>query len=97
MTKKEMERACVEKAREVCQLFPDGNLKCDEEPDFLIDSGSARLGIEVTQLFHLKGARPFPRREVEEFHRKATLRYDPATGRYSDAAPDPGQQGLPYQ
>ncbi len=37
-------------------IFPVGDIRDDEEPDFVIDADSDVLGIEVTQIFH--GRRP---------------------------------------
>lgn len=49
--------------------FPVGCIRDDEEPDFIIESGSDALGIEVTRIFH----DPYPNEpalQVEESERE---------------------------
>ena len=72
--KKDRERHFVERARALCSEFPEGTFVDHEEPDFIIDRETDRLGIEVTQLFHPKGSEKFPGVEIEGFHRNVMRR-----------------------
>src|SRR5438128_11209640 len=51
MTKKDVERYHLELFRETCSDFPSGTIVDSEEPDFLIENGSAAIGIELTELY----------------------------------------------
>lgn len=72
MEKKKVERHFVEKARQTSSLIPKGEIVESEGPDFLIETGSEILGIEVTQLFQPSPAGAFPKRAVESFQDKVT-------------------------
>ena len=74
MANKQLEKSFVEAARQICSLFPVGELTACECPDFLLATDAGVLGIEVTQLFQPKGAAKFARREVESFHQKVVGR-----------------------
>lgn len=37
--------------RDVCHLFPDGEIECTEKPDFIVHGGDRILGIEHTEIF----------------------------------------------
>ncbi len=51
MTKKDIERYHLELFRETCSDFPSGTIVDTEEPDFLIENGSAAIGIELTKMY----------------------------------------------
>ncbi|HWN08618.1 MAG TPA: hypothetical protein VNO50_04990 [Pyrinomonadaceae bacterium] len=51
MTKKEIERYHLELFRETCPDFPSGTIVDSEEPDFLVENGSATIGIELTEMY----------------------------------------------
>jgi hypothetical protein len=86
MANKQLEKSFVESARQICSLFPPGELTECESPDFLLTTDSGVFGIEVTQLFQPKRAAKFARREVESFHQKVVLHADELY-RQADGAP----------
>ena len=60
----------------MCARFPAGPLLTDhgEHPDFIIETGAERLGIEVTELIVPPDPGTAPRPAVEAFHRHVIRR-----------------------
>jgi hypothetical protein len=48
---KERELKHLLRFKEVCPLFPDGEIECTEKPDFIVHASNRLLGIEHTEIF----------------------------------------------
>ncbi|MGH9396306.1 MAG: hypothetical protein ACRD18_05590 [Terriglobia bacterium] len=70
MPNKKMETWFIEEARKICPMIPAGQVIEAESPDFLVQTESETLGIEVTRLFQPKAASAFLPRQVESFQDK---------------------------
>ena len=69
-TKKRVERAYLELARDWYPAFPPGVLVESEAPDFLVPTSDGQLGFEVTQLFQRPSNSAFAPRQVESFRER---------------------------
>lgn len=73
--KKRAERYYVEHVqRHYPGHLPTSEPKESEEPDFLFDTPSGLVGVEVTQLFHAAEPGMFPELQVAQFHRDIVVR-----------------------
>ena len=67
--KKNQERHFLNMVAQATSDFPVGCIRDDEEPDFIIESGSDAIGIEVTRIFHAPCPDERPK-QVEESERE---------------------------
>jgi hypothetical protein len=64
-SKKLEEYGYLNSLRHFCDDFPEGQIKCGETPDFLIQTGGRRIGIEITKIFLDNGTRKASLQSVE--------------------------------
>lgn len=82
--KKEQELWYLMRFKESYDCFPDGQIKPNEKPDFMIESDSGLVGIEVTRFFRSqpKGQRPLKEQESlrEQIVKRAQSLYSKGGG-----------------
>jgi len=59
---KERENNHLKHFKSIFKNFPDGEIECQERPDFIVHSKTKIIGIELTEIFN--------RKRTPEFHFK---------------------------
>ena len=68
MDKKQEERHFLDRFKSFFDNFPQGDVECTEEPDFIVATPKHRLGIEVTKLYWTSEPGNLPRQAQESLH-----------------------------
>jgi hypothetical protein len=84
--KKELERWQLERFKETCPSFPQGEIIESERPDFLIENSAGKFGIELTQLYRNDSDTALPPQATESLRKQIV---DRAHGLYKEAGGPP--------
>ncbi len=83
--KKDIEESQLHRFREAIPDFPPGKIEEGEEPDFVIQTPTRRIGIELMRLYHEPPPEGQPRQQVESLRRqvceKAQQLYEQSCGK----------------
>jgi hypothetical protein len=72
VSKKQKERVYLDSFRYFCPDLQSGDVSDDESPDFVVDTGQYRIGVEITEIFVEPGHNPKSRQAIAAARHRVT-------------------------